>query len=108
MLKEAGEAGTEQLLTVRYVLATHPENRFQGITRGEDIGRATRVEGEAGPTVPIRVTIDDQALRGRLAELKIELRPGATVTAEIHCGRASLGYSWFHEAVQWVQLHLLF
>jgi len=30
------------------------------------------------------------------------------VTAEIHCGRASLGYSWFHEAVQWVQLHLLF
>ena len=108
LLKEAESKGSEELLNVRYVLATHPENRFQGITSGEDIGRATRVEGEAGPTVPIRVTIDEQALRGQLKELDIELRPGSTVTAEIHCGRASLGYSWFHEAVQWVQLHLLF
>ena len=66
------------------------------------------MEGEAGPTVPIRVKIDEEKLRGQLAELNIELRPGATVTAEIRCGRVSLGYSWFHEAVQWVQLHLLF
>ena len=108
MRKEAGEKGSEHLLDVHYVLATHPENRFLGITSGEDIGTATRVEGEAGPTVPIRVKIDEEKLRGQLAELRIELRPGATVTAEIHCGRVSLGYSWFHEAVQWVQLHLLF
>ena len=108
LLKEAKSKGSEELLDVRYVLATHPENRFQGITSGDDIGRATRVEGEAGPTVPIRVAIDEQALRDQLKELEIALRPGSTVTAEIHCGRASLGYSWFHEAVQWVQLHLLF
>jgi len=108
LLKAAGGAGTDQLLNVRYVLATHPENRFSGSTSDEEIGRATRVEGDSGPTVPIRVNIDEQDLKTRLRQMNADLRPGATVTAEIHCGRSSLGYSWFHEAIQWVQLNLLF
>jgi multidrug efflux pump subunit AcrA (membrane-fusion protein) len=108
MIKETGAEGTSELLGVRYVLATHPENQFTGTTSGKDIGMATRVEGDEGPIVPIRVAIDEQVLKGELAELQIELRPGATVTAEIHCGKAAIGYTWFHEAIQWVQLHLLF
>jgi hypothetical protein len=43
-------------------------------------------------------------------ELEIEtcydmtgLRPGATVTAKVHCGRASLGFVWFHDAIAWIQ-----
>ncbi len=31
------------------------------------------------------------------------LRPGATATAKVHCGRASLGYVWFHDAIAWIQ-----
>lgn len=90
------------------MLATHPENSFSGSTSDEEIGRSTRVEGDSGPTVPIRVNIDEQDLKTRLRQMNADLRPGATVTAEIHCGRSSLGYSWFHEAIQWVQLNLLF
>ena len=28
-------------------------------------------------------------------------KPGATATAAIHCGRSSVGYSWFHEGIDW-------
>jgi multidrug efflux pump subunit AcrA (membrane-fusion protein) len=31
------------------------------------------------------------------------LRPGATATAKVHCGRASIGYVWFHDAIAWIQ-----
>jgi multidrug efflux pump subunit AcrA (membrane-fusion protein) len=31
------------------------------------------------------------------------LRPGAGATAKVHCGRAAIGYVWFHDAVAWVQ-----
>ena len=31
------------------------------------------------------------------------LRPGATADAKVHCGRASLGYVWFHDAIAWLQ-----
>jgi hypothetical protein len=31
------------------------------------------------------------------------LRPGATATAKVHCGRASIGYVWFHDAITWIQ-----
>ncbi len=34
--------------------------------------------------------------------------PGTTVTAKVKCGRCSLGYAWFHEAIEWVQKHILF
>ncbi len=30
------------------------------------------------------------------------LRPGATATAKVHCGRASIGYVWFHDAIAWI------
>jgi len=94
--------GTNEHL-VEYVLAMNPEHVFEG--RVLEIGQSTQVEGEDGTIVPVLVKIDQAELKGVLAG---DLRPGTTVTGDIHCGRASLGYAWFHEAIQWVQYNLLF
>ena len=88
---------------IEYVLAMNPEHIFEGTVL--DIGQSTQVEGEDGTIVPVLVKIDRDELK---ASLDGQLRPGTTVTGDIHCGRSSLGYSWFHEAIQWVQYNLLF
>ena len=90
-------------LEVEYVLAMNPEHVFSGTVHR--IRQSTQVEGEEGTVVPLLVKIDRQKLKDTLQG---DLRPGTTVTGDIHCGRSSLGYSWFHEAIQWVQYHLLF
>ena len=45
--------------------------------------------------VKVRINKDDLAAG--------ELHPGASVTAKIHCGRASIGYVWFHSLISAVQ-----
>jgi hypothetical protein len=37
-----------------------------------------------------------------------DLRPGATVTTKIYCGRASIGYVWLHDLIAFVQTKILF
>jgi multidrug efflux pump subunit AcrA (membrane-fusion protein) len=36
------------------------------------------------------------------------LRPGATATAKIHCGRRAIGYVWFRGLVEFVQSRVMF
>ena len=36
------------------------------------------------------------------------LRPGATATARIHCGRRPVGYVWFRGLLEWFQSRVLF
>lgn len=48
----------------------------------------------------IKVAIDKKDLPN--------LRPGATVTAKIYCGRRSIGYVWFHDLIAFVQSRILF
>jgi hypothetical protein len=57
----------------------------------KDVYGITQVKGEEGPTVKITVAIDSQR------PLPKNLALGTTVTANVRCGRCSLGYSWFHE-----------
>jgi hypothetical protein len=46
---------------------------------------------------------------GDLADLPPELaRPGASVTADVHCGRTVLGWALFHEAWEWLEANALF
>jgi multidrug efflux pump subunit AcrA (membrane-fusion protein) len=98
----SGQQGDKSLV-VEFVLAMNPEEIFTGKVR--KIRPTTHVAGEDGPVVMILVDFDHDELRARLDG---DLRPGTTVTCDIHCGESSLGYSWFHEAIQWVQYHLLF
>ncbi len=85
-------------LSVSYILATDPRASHEGTI--EDVYGVTQVKGQEGPTVKITVKIDKKEL--------FQPRMGTSVTAKVNCGRCSLGYSWFHEAIEWVQKHLLF
>jgi hypothetical protein len=95
------DAGTDapQDLPVSYILATDSSSRKYGHIK--EVYGITQVKGEEGPTVKITVAIDSN-------DLSDEPRLGTTVTANVHCGRCSLGYSWFHEVAEWVQKHILF
>lgn len=86
-------------LRVSYILATDPGSRKNGEIK--EVYGITQVKGEEGPTVKVTVDIDS-------SDLTDEPRPGTTVTASVHCGRCSLGYSWFHEVMEWIQKHVLF
>lgn len=85
-------------LDVSYISAGDPRSPKFG--KVKEIYGATQVRGEEGPTVKITVDIDPRDL--------FQPSPGTTVTAKLKCGRCSLGYAWFHEAIEWVQKHILF
>jgi hypothetical protein len=85
-------------LEVSYVTAADPRVPKKGTL--EKVYRMTQVRDEEGPTVKMVVAINRDDL--------YEPSPGTTVTAKVKCGRCSLIYSWFHEAVEWVQKHILF
>lgn len=90
----------DQALEVEYILATDPgKTRIGTVTH---IQSAAEVRGQDGNTVLIRVTPDRSELED------IELRPGASVTAKIACGRRSIGYVWFHDVIAFVQSKILF
>lgn len=84
-------------LPVKYVLATAPESELTGTVK--DVEAITQMHDEEGHTVRIRVGLD--------TELSAP-RPGTTVRGKIKCGRAPIGYTWFHEAWEWVQAHIFF
>jgi len=88
-----------QPLAVRFILATAPEEHHTG--RLERVSPATDSSGGQSPTVSAIVRPDNQAAM-RL------LRPGATVTAKIDCGRRSLLYVWFHGLLHVIRSRLLF
>jgi hypothetical protein len=81
-------------LDVEYILAVDPGTGHQGTVT--EIHRSAEVRGEEGNTVLIRVAIDKR-------DIDQYLKQGATATAKIHCGRASIGYVWFHQLIAWTQ-----
>jgi multidrug efflux pump subunit AcrA (membrane-fusion protein) len=88
----------DQPLEVSYILATQPKTEHIGVL--EDVQRITQVHDDDGNTVRLRVGIDQSAIE--------DLRPGASVRGKVLCGRRAIGYTWFHEAVEWLQANVLF
>jgi multidrug efflux pump subunit AcrA (membrane-fusion protein) len=80
-------------LPVEYVTMTNPGATHEGTV--SRVHRTAEVRPEEGNTVLIRVDINKDDVPER--------RPGADVTAQVYCGRSSLGYSWFHSLVSWFQ-----
>jgi hypothetical protein len=66
----------------------------------QEVHQRAEVRGEEGNVVLVRVAIDKRQLS--------QLRRGASVVAQVHCGRRSLGYVWFHDLVEFVQSRILF
>jgi hypothetical protein len=88
---EAGER-------VTYILATDPGTYRHGVIK--EIKEGTEVHQEEGVINKMRVDIKREEIGNP--------HPGATVTADVYCGRCSVAYSWFHEAWEWVQARILF
>jgi len=85
-------------LAVKYVLATDPGAERDGTV--EDVEDITQMHDEEGHTVRIRVGIKQSDIT--------DPRPGTTVRGKVRCGKAAIGYTWFHEAIEWVQANILF
>ncbi len=85
-------------LSVSYITAMDPGAAHEG--KVTEIHRTAEVRGEEGNTVLMRVAINKEDVPNR--------RLGATVTAQVYCGRTSVGYAWFHDLVSFVQSKILF
>jgi multidrug efflux pump subunit AcrA (membrane-fusion protein) len=83
---------------VTFTLASHPGQTFHG--RVVEIEQAAEVRGEEGNTVLVRVAVEKSELP--------PLHDQTSVTAKLHCGRTSLGYTWFCDLIETVQSKVLF
>jgi hypothetical protein len=85
-------------LRVSYILATEPgTTRYGTVT---EIQRSAEVRGDEGVTVLIKVAINKEELP--------DLRPGATVTAKVYCGRRPLGYVLLDDLISFIQTRIIF
>ncbi len=84
-------------LKVDYILMTEPGRTYYGEVI--EVGDTTESHEEHGNYVPVRVKPDDSIAAGR---------PGATVTADVHCGTAPLGWTLLHEAWEWLEGNVFF
>jgi multidrug efflux pump subunit AcrA (membrane-fusion protein) len=89
-------------LNVEYILAIDPGTTREGTV--QDIHGSADVRGEEGNVVLVNVTIDTEKLRGEVTGI----RPGASVTGKVDCGRRAIGYVWFHDAIDYVQSRIIF
>jgi len=85
-------------LPVTFVLATHPGEEYSGAV--SEVHTAANVTDDEGSTVLVRVAIDKSELP--------DLRPGASVTAKVGCGRRPIGYVLFHDLIAFVQSKIMF
>jgi hypothetical protein len=77
-------------LVVEFFAAVAPERHFEG--RLVRVAPAAEIDPELGVVVPAVVEAPGDAAEAA------DRRPGAAVTAKIHCGRRTLGYVWWHGA----------
>jgi multidrug efflux pump subunit AcrA (membrane-fusion protein) len=84
-------------LNVDFIVMTDPGVSHTG--KIVHVNPTAEPHEEHGNMVRIRVTPDVKL---------VSPRPGATVTADVHCGRASFLWAKLHEAWEWVEANLLF
>jgi multidrug efflux pump subunit AcrA (membrane-fusion protein) len=82
-------------LEVSFALLSDPGTTYRG--RIVDVAMSTELDEATSPTVLVTVGFDRNEVTG--------LRPGATVTAQIHCGRRALGYVWTIDLIEFVKSH---
>lgn len=95
--KQAHASDPNADLNVDFILMTAPGVTHTG--KVLQVNPTAEPHEEHGNMVRIRVQPDDKLTNPR---------PGATVTADVHCGRAPILWSYLHEAWEWVEANLLF
>lgn len=93
LAEQAGSADSPRPLGVTFFLATHPGQSFPArVRRIDDLATQT----EDGRTfVRVVAEFDKSGLP--------ELRPGATITARLHCGRRCAGYVLFRDLIDFLR-----
>ena len=94
-LLKAMEQNLDSPLKVTFGLVSHPGAEYEG--RVLKIDRQLNVHSEEGNTALVKITFDNSAVDRDL------LRSGTRVTAKVHCGNRSIGYSMFHELIETIQ-----
>jgi multidrug efflux pump subunit AcrA (membrane-fusion protein) len=109
-------------LEVTFMLYSHTGVKLKGkVVR---IDKSAELAGDKGNTVRMVVAFDQNELMALttggkasaggqsavqdLAQLKRTLKVNADVKAKIHCGRAAVGYVWFHDLWEFIQSRILF
>ena len=92
------EEPEDDQLQVSYILATEPGKTRYGTVK--EIQHSAEVRGDEGNTVLIKVAINKEELP--------DLRPGATVTAKVYCGRRPLGYVLLDDLISFIQTRIIF
>jgi hypothetical protein len=77
-------------VTVSFVVATNPEQRYEG--RIIRTAETTHLDENGESAVRVEVDVDESKIP--------QLRHGAAIIAKIDGGRRSLGYVWFHELIE--------
>jgi hypothetical protein len=85
-------------LPVSFMIATEPGAIYRGTI--EKVALSTDVRPPEKANVLVTVGFDRRQIP--------QLRPNATVTARIYCGRRSIGYVWFHSFWEMIQKKVLF
>ena len=80
-------------LDVSYVLATNTGKKHWGKIR--DIHDTTQMDDQEGHVVRIRVDLNDKD--------QTQARPGASTNAKVYCGYVPIGYTFLHEAIEYLQ-----
>jgi len=92
---KAGDATAEP--KVEYILMTEPGKTYYG--KIAEISDTTEAHEEHGNIVPIRIAPNEKITAGR---------PGASVSAYVHCGHRPLGWCMLHEAWEWLEANWFF
>ncbi len=85
-------------LPVTFLQKSNPQQVHHGHV--QQIALATDVHEDHGPSVLVTVAIDD------VAQVQ-PLRPGASVMAQVHCGRRPLAYVWLYDLYESLRTRLL-
>jgi multidrug efflux pump subunit AcrA (membrane-fusion protein) len=101
---EATEKG--EPLPVNFILVGLPDTTFTGTV---DLVESTaEARGDEGNTVLLRVKLDaDELMRLRTA-IDGDPKVGAEAIAKVTCGKASAGYVYLHDLIDFVQAKVLF
>lgn len=95
----AMDKADEKPLHVEFRVATNPNIEFTG----ELIRLADRTDpGDTG--VPEFRAIVKADIISKLEDV----RPGAGLTARIHCGQRSSGFVWFYQVIDWLRMNAFF
>ena len=82
-------------LDVSYILATDPDNDLKAELQLASVSERAEPNEEHGAVIKMHALPVQDTLR------KLRPRPGSKVIAKIHCGRASCGFVFFHEILEW-------